>query len=49
MVQKPGQQKERKTRYRIRNTDIRSDLEVDEIKNDIQKSRLRCFWHVIMW
>ena len=32
---------------RIRNTNIRFEPGVDEIKNDIQKGRLRWFEHVI--
>ena len=29
---------------RIRNTNIRLELEVDEIKNDIRKNRVRLVW-----
>ena len=32
---------------RIRNINKRLELGVDETKNDIQKSRLRCFWYAI--
>ena len=32
---------------RIRNTNIRLELGVDEIKNGIQKSRLRWFGHIM--
>ena len=32
---------------RIRNTNLRFELRVDEIKNDIKKSRLSWFGHVI--
>ena len=32
---------------RTRNTDIRLELEVDEIKSDIQKSRLRWFGYMM--
>ena len=32
---------------RIRNTNLRLELEVEEIMNDIQKRRLRWFGHVM--
>ena len=33
-----------KTKDWIRNTTIRLELGMDEIKNHIQKNTLRCFW-----
>ena len=36
-----------KTKDRIRNTNIRLELGMNEIKNYIQKSRLRWFGHVM--
>ena len=36
----------KKTKYKI-NINIRSEFEVGKIKNDIQKSRLRYFGHVM--
>ena len=36
-----------KTKDRIKNANIRLELGVDEIKNDIQMSRLRWFGHVM--
>ena len=36
-----------KTKNRTRNTEIILELGVDEIKNDIQTSRVRWFGHVV--
>ena len=59
MEKKPGEQQKSRYQYsflraiinkikvRIRNTNIRLEVGVDEIKNDIQKRRLRWFGHVM--